>query len=76
MKLTIITYKEPVHIFGQLHATPIYKDTETRGVYIDEEEVPPALAKIILLGLDVAREQYLDLIEEAMKQEGHRIGKI
>ncbi len=71
MKLTIQTRCEPIEIFGQFN--PVDLSIPDRKVFIDDKEVPPALSRIILLGIDVASEQYLDLVEKQMLQEGHKL---
>lgn len=65
MQLSIIVKTKPVDIFCmEVDDIPI-----ERQVFLDGTKVPDSLAKIILLGLDAATEQYLDVIEECMKLE-------
>lgn len=68
MKLTVVQAIEPVSIVGRtLELFP----TDERHVFIDDKPVPPALAKVILLGLDVATEQYMDSLDRELMEEGH-----
>jgi hypothetical protein len=69
MKLTISVKYEPVDVLGKFNATDI--GGYDRVLRIDGKLVPPGLANIILLGMDVMKEQYLDSIEKQMKEEGH-----
>jgi hypothetical protein len=68
MKLTISYNLEPLVTTG--HLTPIdYTETKAPDLYIDDKPVPKALADIIMLGINVASEQYLDMINELRKQD-------
>ena len=72
MTLTISLKLEPIDTLGIYQALDIIPDMSKRQVFIDDKLVPPALAKIILLGLDVATEQYLEIDIERLMKEGHR----
>jgi len=67
MKLEIKARFEPIQVLGRFEPSEILPPE--REVYIDGKLVPKALAEIILLGLDTATDKYLDMVEEAMKNE-------
>lgn len=66
MKLVITQVNEPIDVFGL--GDPLMIWQPCRKVFIDGKPVPPNLTKIILLGFDVAQEQYLDLIDKLRKE--------
>lgn len=63
MKLTISQNLKPIDI----DSLEVQTFEDNRVVHIDDKLVPDNLAKIILLGMDVATSRYLDLVEKAMK---------
>lgn len=62
MKLTITYNTEPLVTSGKLEPMD-YTETKRRELFIDDKPVPKALADIIMLGLDVATEQYISMID-------------
>lgn len=72
MKLTVVQKTQPIYILGRFTPEDICP-THERLVYIDDKPVPHGLARLILLGLDTAAEQYSSFILQEMKQEGHEI---
>lgn len=70
MILEIKVKQEPIDILGRFEPVSI---EELREAYIDGKKCPPGLTRLILLGLDVATEQYLSLVEDQMRAEGHKV---
>ncbi len=65
MDLKIVTKVPKINILGKYEPEELFNFAE-RVVFIDNKEVPKNLSRIILLGLDVAMEQYCDLIEQML----------
>jgi hypothetical protein len=70
MILEIKIKNETIDILGRYE--PIAHE-DLRECYIDGKKCPPGLRAIILMGLDVATEQYLGLVEDQMRKEGHKV---
>ena len=68
MKLTMKYKLEPIQVLGKLDVVDIGVKNYTREIYIDDKLVPPALADIILLGINVASKQHLDMIDRLIKE--------
>lgn len=67
MKLTISYNLEPVNIYEMM---PIdFVETKSPSLFIDDKPVPQALADIIMLGLNVASEQYMCLIDKLREEK-------
>ena len=62
MKLTIKYTLDPVLVSGMLEPAD-YTENNQPELFIDGNPVPKALADIIVLGLNVASEQYIGMID-------------
>lgn len=67
MKLTISYNLEPISSYEMMPIDIV--ETKPPSLFIDDKPVPQALADIIMLGLNVASEQYLDMIDRLRKED-------
>ena len=73
MKLTIEHKVKPVNILGRYQvAEGLFPDHDELEVYIDGKLVPKKLAHVILTGLDVLGNRYLDEVAKDMKKKGYK----
>jgi len=68
MKLKIEYITEPIQALGKLDVID-FTEIKPPELYIDDKLVPQALADIIMLGLNVASEQYFDMIDRLREED-------